>query len=110
MSGCRHDPNAREEFDLPLDLLVQCAGEVHQLRNCVVRLPSAGQFRRLHHDRTAGEGGVPAAVVEMEVAVDDPSDITNVSASLTERIGQRSPARPIVGFGLCVRLAEAGIK
>jgi hypothetical protein len=92
MPGCRHDPDARDEFDLSLDLLVQRAGEVHQLRNRVLRLPSAGQFRRLHHDRTAGKSGVPAAVVEVEVAVDDPTDVPDVGADPRDRLGQRSPA------------------
>ena len=106
----RHDPDTRDQLDLAVDFLIRRVREVDQLGDRVLGLPSAGQLCRLHHNRTACEGRIAPTVIEVQVAVDHPADITDRSVGVVQRLGQRSPSRSVVPLGLCVGLSEAGVK
>jgi hypothetical protein len=82
----RDEPEAREQLELAVDRHVPHAGRVDPLANGVVVLAArVVELPALHIDRPAGEEVVAAAVVEVQVGVDDDVDAGEVEVLLAQR-------------------------
>src|SRR5512132_2016545 len=78
VSRRRQEPDARQNLSLAIVLDVRFARKVDTLPHRVVVLrPRVGELASLHVDRDAREEPVAAAVVEVEVRVDDDRDATH---------------------------------
>src|SRR5438067_7062352 len=76
MTRRREDEGVGKNLGLAIELLVIRAGEVDRLRHRVVLGRAGGpQLNRLDEDRTASEGWVTAAMIEVKVTVRDPAHV-----------------------------------
>lgn len=68
------------------------------------------EFGFLYEDGSAGQKGIAAAVVEMQVAVDDEGDVVEGGSGRGQGLLQGAATRPVVGFGFEVGGADAGVE
>ena len=86
VAGRRDEPDAGEQLEGAVDRDVRHAGRVDPLANGVVVLgASVLELLTLDVDRRAGEEVVAAAVVEVQVGVDDDVDAGDVEVLFVER-------------------------
>ena len=88
MSGRRKDQNAGERFCLARDLVVDEPRRVNQFWQRVVVASGGCKLAVLDDDRAPWQQGVPATVVEVEVAIDDQLHMIQGQPSGSEGDGQ----------------------
>ena len=82
----RNEPEPGEQLELAVDRHVPHAGRVDPLANGVVVLATGVvEFATLDVDRLAGEEVVAAAVLEVQVCVDDDVDAREIEVLLAQR-------------------------
>jgi hypothetical protein len=97
----RHDEHPGLDLCLPVELLVAKTGDVNQLGKGVVRGGSRGlELPALYKEPPSDELGVAAAVVKVQMAVDDELDVFGSGADGGECIAERSPPWPVVSVDL----------
>ena len=64
----------------------------------------------LSKDRTAGKQRIAAAMVEVQVAVDHPTDAVDIKADVGKCTIERSPRGPVVRIDLGIPAAQAGVE
>lgn len=96
------DPHARLEFVITLDVLVAGAREVDPLGHRVSRPARRFEFYPLDDDGNAGEGAVLPAVVEVQMAMNDPFDRRGLDTGFLKRhtdvagVVPEGPVHPVV--------------
>jgi hypothetical protein len=98
----RDEPEPGKQLELAVDRHVPHAGRLDPLANGVVVLAArVVELPTLDVDRPAGEEVVAAAVVEVQVRVDDDVDAGQVEVGLLAQAGRRTgssfTARPYAG-------------
>jgi hypothetical protein len=84
---------------------------VDQLRHCVVGdRTRLGELVPLRKDRTAGKPRIAAAMVEVQVAVDHPTDTLDIKADVGKCTIERSPRGPVVRIDLGLPAAQASVE
>jgi hypothetical protein len=107
----REDPDTGEDLGLAVQLFVRRSWMVDQLRHCVVgRRTRLGELVPLSEDRTAGKQWIAAAMVEVQVAVDDPADTLDMKADVGKSAVERPPRGPVVRIDLGISAAQAGVE
>ena len=101
-AGCvarrRDEPEPGKQLELAVDRHVPHAGRIDPLADRVVVLAArVVELPTLDVDRLAGEEVVAAAVVEVQVGVDDDVDAGEVEVLLAQRAGGGDPCRPPAG-------------
>ena len=107
--GRRHDVHAGQHLGLAVQLLVPQTRRVDELGQGVVGGAGGLELGALRHHRTAGELRVAAAVVEVQVAVDDERDVVEPRAGRRQRGPQQVAPGPVVRVDV-VRGAHAGVE
>jgi hypothetical protein len=105
MSRGGNDEHVRDHLRVAVNNLVTSTVELNRSRNRVVDGPRILKLDSLSDDRSIGEEGIAATMVEVKMRVDDVSHIVQVDAQLAERFVRSAAARPIVfcRFGVCLR-------
>jgi hypothetical protein len=97
-----NDQHPGEDLGFAVELLLAQAGSVDQFRQRVAVTSSCLQLDALGDDRPPRQLGVPAAVVEVEMAVDHDRDIVGGDAGVGESGREGTSSGAIVGVDLGV--------
>jgi hypothetical protein len=109
VTGSRDEPDAGSDLGISLDLLVDGSVELNRRRNGVVGLPSVLELGPLYKDRPSGKAVVSAAVIEMQMAVDDPGHSRHIDSDLRHGVRDVAALWTVVRFCLGID-AEARIE
>jgi len=105
---CRYDEHVPQDLGLAVkDLIGQPRG-IDKLGQRVVRSPRHFEFDSLREDRSSAQLGVPAAVVEMKVAVHHTLHVREGHVRGRQRLGEGAAARPVMSVDVRVR-AHTGV-
>jgi hypothetical protein len=107
---CRNDSDSWPDLCLTGEFLIGCGGEIDQLIEGVVAIAGSGQLDVLDQNGLAAQERIPAAVVEVKVAVRHERDVAKSNSGRRHGVLQVSALGPVVGFGLGVRVADAGVE
>lgn len=94
----------------PVPSFVHHSGKVDQRVDGVVARAGSGQFDALDHDGPAAQEGVPAAMVEVQRAVDDHRDAVKADPGLRQSLPQRPPPGPVARLGPRTRVTDPGVE
>jgi hypothetical protein len=111
VAGRRDDPDPLRDVDLSTVELVPGIGEVVEPDDRIVLLAMGGiELHLLGEDRRAWEPGVPATVVQMQVAVHDHADVAGRHASSGERLVEGTPYGVVQVLDLGMACGDARIE
>lgn len=102
MTGSRYDEYAGQHLRLTIELLVLQPGRVDELGQRVTGSAGTLELDSLGQDRPAGQLRVAAAVIEVQVTVDDELDVLGAGTYVIQRCRQRAAVRVVVIIDLTV--------
>src|SRR5438874_1992489 len=105
----REDADALGDLAVAVDGYVRDPREVDPVADGRALRAGCLELRALRHDRDPGERAVLPAVIEVEVCVDDRTDLVGIEARRGERVADRATDRPIVLVDPVVAFADPGV-
>ena len=108
--GRGNDVDSGPQLRLSVQQVVRAAGIVDEVLHGVVAALGGGELVPLAHDGGARQPRVPAAMIEVKMAVDDDVDVREPHPGGAECVGQLDPLWSVPVLGLSVAGAESGVE